>query len=148
MSCWLGIDYGTKRIGVAAGDTADVIASPIAVVAAEPRDSAISHIRRLADEYGACGIVVGWPINMDDSTGPQANAARQLALGLAAACDLDVRMWDERLSSFQADQALAGKLTRKKRRSRQDAIAAAVILEDFLANDGPICAPRPEELTN
>ena len=147
MSCWLGIDHGTKRIGVAAGDTADGIASPVAVVAAEPPDSAISRIQQLADEYRACGIVVGWPLNMDDSEGPQAKAARQLALDLAAACRLDVRIWDERLSSFQADQVLAGKWTRKKRRARQDAIAAAVILEDFLTNDGPSRAPRPEELT-
>jgi len=146
MSHWLAIDYGTKRIGVAGGDTIDGIAGPISVVPAKPREAAIASIRKLAEEYGAEGIVVGWPLNMDDSRGPQADAALRLAIDLARSCRLDIRMWDERLSSFQADQALAGKWTRKKRRARQDAVAAAEILRDFLANDGPGLAHRPDEL--
>ena len=146
MGCWLGIDHGTKRIGIAAGATQDAIASPIAVIEASPLDKAIEGIIQLAREYEAEGIVVGWPLNMDDSEGPQGKLARGMAATLAEQAQLDVRLWDERLSSFVADQALAGKLTRKKKKARQDAVAAAVILQDFFSRGGVESAPRPDEI--
>jgi len=146
MGLWLGIDHGRKRIGVAAGSTSDGIASPITSLPAEPLSEAIRQIRLLVADYNAVGIVVGWPLNMDDTEGPQALIARQAALKLQDALDMDVRMWDERLSSFSADQSLAGRLTRRKRRDRQDAIAAATFLQDFLSSGGPQSAPRPGEL--
>jgi len=147
MGRWLGIDHGTKRMGIAAGSTSDGIASPVAVVPAEPIAEAHDRIRQLADDYSVEGVVVGWPLNMDGSQGPQALLARQMARGLAEATALDVRLWDERLSSFAADEALAGTYTRKKKKARQDAVAAAAILSDFLANDGPANAPRPDDDT-
>jgi len=145
MPRWLGLDYGHKRIGVAVGDTAGAVVSPVAVIPAEPSAGALARIADLAEQYHAAGIVVGWPLNMDDSEGPQAKACRAAAARLATACGLDVRLWDERLSSFQADTTLAGKLTRRKRKARQDAVAAAVMLEDFLARGGPDLAPRPSD---
>jgi putative Holliday junction resolvase len=84
---------------------------------------------------------------MDDSEGPQAREAREFACRLRQRSGGDVRLWDERLSSFEADQALAGHLTRKKRRRRQDAIAAAVILQDFFFRGGPDSAPRCDEIS-
>jgi putative Holliday junction resolvase len=132
MVSWLGIDHGTKRLGVAVGDTASGIASPLEVVSAQPAEQAIRRIGDLARQYGAEGVVVGLPLNMDGSEGPQAALARQLADQIAQA-GLTVRMFDERLSSFAADQALAGMLTRKKKKARQDAVAAAAMLQDFLA---------------
>ena len=146
MGCWLGIDHGAVRIGIAVGDTVTAIASPLAMVPAEPPDRAIDEIARLADEYGAEGLVVGWPLNMDDSEGPQGLVARAMACRLAEGTGMDVRMWDERLSSFVADQALAGHLTRKKRKARQDAVAAATFLQDFLSSGGPDAAPRPDDI--
>lgn len=144
MPRWLGVDHGTKRIGVAVGGTADRIATPLTVLPADPPASAIEEICHLAEQYQAEGIVVGWPLNMDDTVGPQARAAVEMARQLAESTQLDVRLWDERLSSFQADQTLAGKLTRKKKKARQDAVAAAVILEDFLSHDGPETASKPD----
>jgi len=146
MGRWLGIDHGTKRVGVAAGSTADGIASPLKGLSAEPPDEMLQAIDRLADEYGAEGIVVGWPLNMDDTEGPQGRLVRAMAVDLARATGRDVRLWDERLSSFEADQRLAGQLTRKKKKARQDAVAAAVMLQDFLASGGPDAAPRPDEI--
>ena len=131
---------------MAAGNTATRIASALEVTAAEPEKQALERISRLAKQYQVQGIVVGWPLNMDDSEGPQGKLARQMACKLASATHLDVRMWDERLSSFEADQILAGRLTRKKKKARQDAVAAAVMLQDFLLNDGEVSAPRPDEL--
>ena len=145
MARWLGIDHGTKRIGVAVGGGTEGIASPIAVVPAEPLAEAIQQIVRLADEYGAAGAAVGWPLNMDGTEGPQGKLARQMARQLAEATALDVRLWDERLSSFAADEALAGAYTRKKKKARQDAVAAAMILRGFLASDGPAVAPKPQD---
>jgi putative Holliday junction resolvase len=124
-------------MGLAVGDTTDAIATPLAVLAAEPITGVIAEIRRLAEQYEVVGIVVGLPLNMDGTEGPQAKTARHLAHQLSEAIQLDVRLWDERLSSFEADEALAGKLTRKKKKARQDAVAAGVILRDFLSHDGP-----------
>lgn len=143
MPFWIGIDHGSKRIGVAVGNTDTSIASPVQVVAAEPPGRALERIVRLAADHQAVGIVVGWPLNMDDSEGPQGRLARELAGQLAEITGLDVRMWDERLSSFAADEALAGTLTRMKRRRVQDSVAAAHILQDFLSSDGPHTAQRP-----
>jgi putative Holliday junction resolvase len=146
MGRWLAVDYGHKRIGVAAGNTSDGIASPLAVIDAEPLDDALDEIARLARDYHAEGVVVGWALNMDDTEGPQGKLTRRIAAQLADHSGLDVRMWDERLSSYAADEALAGQLTRKKRRARQDAVAAATILQDVFAAGGPVNAPRLDEL--
>ncbi len=145
MGRWLGIDLGHKRIGVAAGRSEDGIASPLTVLEGLTLEAAIGKIRELARDYQVVGVAVGWALNMDDTEGPQGLLTRQAAAAIAAATGLDVRMWDERLSSFSADKALAGQMTRKKRRGRQDALAAAKILEDFFASDGPARSLRPEE---
>jgi putative Holliday junction resolvase len=145
MSRWLGIDHGTRRIGIAAGGTSDGIATPVTAVGAEPPASAFAKIRQLAADYGAEGVVVGWPLNMDGSEGPQGRLAREMARQLAEATGLDVRLWDERLSSFAADEALAGTYTRKKKKARHDAVAASIMLGHFLTADGPATAPRPGE---
>jgi len=145
MGRWLGIDHGTKRIGIAVGSTADGVATPLAVVAARPWEALVARLRERIEQYGAEGVVVGWPLNMDDTEGPQGRLARDAALRLAGELATDIRLWDERLSSFAADQALAGLFTRKQKKARQDAVAAAEMLRGFLAADGPRCALRPED---
>ena len=107
--------------------------------------AAIDRIQQLAREYNAQAIVVGLPLNMDDTEGPQARLSRTWAVQLAAVCGLEVRLWDERLSSFTADQALAGRYTRKQKKARQDAYAAAAILQDFLNSSGPEKAMKWDE---
>ena len=148
MGRWLGIDHGSRHIGVAVGDTSSGIASPLTVLDAADFNRAADEIVRIAGEYDTSAVVVGWPLNMDDTEGPQGKDARGFAAELAAHTGLDVRLWDERLSSFQADQALAGTFTRKQKKARQDAIAAAVILQDFFSSGGPQGAPRPDEVTD
>jgi len=145
MMRWLGIDHGSRRIGLAVGDTAGGIATPLEVLPADPVEHVLRRIVELAGQYQAAGAVVGWPLNMDGTEGPQARLARDMALRLRqAAPTLDVRLWDERLSSFQADQDLAGHLTRAQKKARQDAVAAAVMLQDFLARGGPDAATTPD----
>jgi len=146
MGRWLGIDHGTRRIGVAAGSTTDGIAGPLEVIPGEPVAAAVRRIEQLAKDYRVEGVVVGWPLNMDDTEGPQAKLARRAAGELATATGLDVRLWDERLTSFAADEALAGFFTRKGRKARQDAVAAAEMLRHFLIANGPDRAPRPADI--
>jgi putative Holliday junction resolvase len=146
VSRWLAIDHGTRRIGLAVGNTADGIACPVAVIPAQPAEDMLVRLRQLIAEYQVVGIVVGWPLNMDDTEGPQGRLAREAACQLAEATGMDVRLWDERLSSFAADEALAGTMNSGKKKARQDAVAAAAILQDFLASGGPACAPRPMDI--
>ena len=129
-------------MGLAVGSDEDGIVTPLEVIPAAPLSDAIETIRQVAGNYGVDGIVVGLPLNMDDTVGPQALAARRIAVQVAESTGLDVRLWDERLSSFEADRALAGQMTRGKRRKRQDAVAAAGFLTDFLAGDGPACSEK------
>ncbi len=143
MSRWLGIDHGTRRMGVAVGDTQAGVACPVAQFSAGDPD-VVGRISRRAEEYGAVGVVVGWPINADGTEGRQGRLARDFAVELARCVGLDVRIWDERLSSFEADQRLRGHLTRAGKKRRHDAVAAAAFLEDFLRRAGPTRAPRPQ----
>jgi len=145
MTRWLAIDHGSKRIGLAVSDPAGGIASPLEAIAAEPAADVFARVEELAAEYGAEGVVVGWPLNMDDTEGPQGRTARRFAVELGHVTGLDVRMWDERLSSMSADAKLAGHYTRKQKRARQDAVAAATILQDFLSVGGPDSAPPAEQ---
>ncbi|MFP4105003.1 MAG: Holliday junction resolvase RuvX [Phycisphaerae bacterium] len=145
MGSWLGIDHGTKRIGVAVGDTLTGIASPVEIITDSTELMALERIAALAGEYGVDGVVFGWPLNMDSTEGDQGKIVREFAKTLVDRTGLDVRLWDERLSSFAADQALAGTFTRKKRKARQDAIAASYILQDFFRSHGPTNAPQPHE---
>lgn len=139
MPCWVGVDYGTKRIGLAVADHSGSIASPAGVIAAAgsaPGNAAA--VTKWAKDYEPAGFVVGLPLNMDGSHGAQANICEKFANELAKRSALPVELWDERLSSFQADVWMtdAG-LTRAGRKKRRDSLAAMVILQSFLdARDG------------
>ena len=129
-----GIDYGSKRIGLAISDPDGSIASPLATVEARGglADQAQAVMKAVA-EFDVGGWVIGLPLNMDGSEGPQAKAARRFGAELAQTSRLEVEYWDERLSSRQADAYLReAELTRKKHRARRDRVAAQVILQTFL----------------
>jgi putative Holliday junction resolvase len=130
----LGIDLGSKRIGVALSDSAGSMATPFEVV---PRsgDRARDH-RRIADlaaEAEAEVLVVGLPLSLDGTDGPAATAARAEALELAAATGLAVELWDERLTTVSADrQLLALDLDAPARRKVVDKVAASIMLQAWL----------------
>ncbi len=128
------IDYGARRIGVALSDRAQSLASPAAVLNAtgRPEDNARIVIRWAEREEPAAWLV-GLPLNMDGSEGEAARAVRVFAAALAAASTKPIQLWDERLTSFGADQHIKEMgLSRKKRRERQDALAACVLLQSYL----------------
>lgn len=129
-----GIDYGRKRIGLAISDSEARLASPSGVIdgVGTPTDDA-ERVARWAAEREIAVFVVGLPLNMDGSAGPQAAIARQFAAALRGRVAEPVELFDERLSSFQADEHLAATgLSRAKQKRRRDAIAAQVILQSFL----------------
>lgn len=146
MTRWLGIDHGTRRMGLAVADSLAAISSPLTQIPASPLPQCIHRILEAVGEYGADGIVVGWPLNDDGSEGPQAKLAREFAMQLAAETTLEVRLWDEHLSSFAADQKLRGLYTRGQKKQRHDSVAAAEFLEDFLRVGGPFSAPLAQQV--
>jgi len=134
MARYLGVDYGQKRIGLAISDPTGRIASPIRVVPArgQPRRDARA-VLQVIGEYDVEAIVVGLPLNMDDTEGPQAKQSRAFGKAIGELTGLPVHYWDERLSTFAADALIdqAG-ISPRKRRRRRDAVAAQLILQGFL----------------
>lgn len=131
---YLAIDFGTKRIGLAVGDDQLRLASPLSSVAATANwEENAAAVLREADGYGVDELVIGLPLNMDDTEGPQAKLTRRFGDSLAKCGSKPVHYFDERLSSAAADDLLRpAELTNKKHRSKRDGVAAQVILQDFL----------------
>ena len=134
MTRFLGIDYGAKRIGLAVGDDVTRLASPIGVIRSCGRcDDDIGTMVETAREYGVDAYVLGLPLNMDDTEGPQARLIRRFGEVLARETGRPVHYYDERLSSRTADEMLRpAELTRKKKKRVADAVAAQVILQGFI----------------
>jgi putative Holliday junction resolvase len=134
MVRWAGIDYGTRRIGLALADPGETIATPAGTLDASgtaPGDAGL--ILEWATENQVEGLVVGLPLNMDSSRGAQVALSQRFADQLRQQGNLPVELWDERLSSFQADGLLrSAGLTRARRKRLRDALAAQVILQSFL----------------
>ncbi|NLZ06637.1 MAG: Holliday junction resolvase RuvX [Phycisphaerae bacterium] len=128
---YLAIDHGSRRVGLAICDAQETIASPLCVL--NGRADVLTRIAEIVETEGVGAIVMGLPLNMDGSEGPQAGRARAFAQRLARHVDLPVHFQDERLSSFSAGEKLepAG-LSRARKRDLLDAVAAAEILQSFL----------------
>lgn len=130
----LGIDLGTKRIGVALANSEGTLATPYEVVA-RSGDRTRDHraLAALAEEVGAEALVVGLPLSLDGSVGAAASAALAEAEELAEAIGLPVEMWDERLTTVTADRDLmALDMGAGARRRVVDKVAAAVMLQGWL----------------
>jgi putative Holliday junction resolvase len=136
----LAIDYGTRRIGLALSDAGGKLATPLKVLQAG--SNSISEIAAIIDSQGVERIVIGFPLNMDGSRGTAAEKVVVFAQSLKARTSVPIVFVDERLSSFEAEQTLVArrrggeKLTRKSKKERLDAVAAAQFLQEFL--DGKI----------
>ena len=132
---FIGIDHGTKRIGLAVSDPLGSIASPLVTVEAsgKPAEQVQRTIEAATEQFDIDEWVVGHAIHMDGTEGSQAQVCSRFAKLLEAATGDPVHLWDERLSSAQADTYLAeGNLTYKKRKARRDMLAAQIILQSFL----------------
>ncbi|HOQ04265.1 MAG TPA: 6-phosphogluconolactonase [Anaerohalosphaeraceae bacterium] len=128
---FLAIDHGDKRTGLAICDASEQVVSPLTVL--EGAENSPAGIRRALESYRLDAVVVGLPYNMDGTEGPRAAKVRRFAEELRKSLPLPILFFDERLSSFEAQEKLSAmELTRKKRKKRLDAVAAAAILEGFL----------------
>ena len=141
MRC-LGIDYGEKRVGLGYGDELGVAVPLPALTDHSPRKrleklAVVIHQRRITD------LVLGHPLNMDDTAGFKAKEAEAFAAQLKATFSLPVHLVDERLTSFEAEQSIPKRKRRAVRASGLvDSRAACLILQDFLNQRFP---PRPVE---
>lgn len=130
---YLAIDYGAKRTGLAICDPAETLASPLTVI--EGQKDLPKKIAEVVETENVEAVVLGLPLNMDGSTGPQAELVFKFADQLKAHLDIPILFQDERLSTFTAEEKLSRtEFTRKKKKKRLDAIAAAEILQVFLDN--------------
>ena len=133
----LGLDVGTKTIGLALSDTRRVIATPLETIRRRRFREDMARLFALIDTHGVDGLVIGLPLTLAGGDGPRTQSVRQFARNLISLRDLPVAFWDERLSTAAVTrEMIAADLTRKRRGAIVDRVAAAYILQgclDFLS---------------
>jgi putative Holliday junction resolvase len=129
----LALDHGTVRIGVALSDEMKMIASPQENLAAEPFADLLAALKKLIAEKEVELIVLGLPRNMNGTYGEAADRVRAFAAKLQAELKVPLRLWDERLTSAQANRYLIEAGTRREQRKEKvDGMAAAILLQSYL----------------
>ena len=157
MTVWLALDIGERRIGMATGNDQARLARPVAIITRRSKREDFAAISRTVAAVEATHVLVGLPFNMDGSEGFQATRVRNFVRHLQRQLPLPAEFWDERLSSFAADEILH-EIDQRRRRSQvrlgahNDDVAAATILQSYfddlrsgdLMRDG--AAPPPSKL--
>jgi putative holliday junction resolvase len=137
----MGLDVGTKTIGLALSDTRRLIASPLDTIRRRRFRDDMATLFALVDRLGVGGLVIGLPLTLAGGDGPRTQGVRQFARNLIALRDLPVAFWDERLSTAAVErEMIAADMTRKRRGEIVDRVAATYILQgclDFLARSTP-----------
>lgn len=129
----IGLDFGTKTIGVAVSDTARRVASPLETVRRTKFGADAVALVAIVEARRIGGVVLGLPRNMDGSEGPRAQSTRAFARNLAGVLPLPITFWDERLSTVAAERALLEADTSRRRRAEViDHVAAGFILQGLL----------------
>jgi putative Holliday junction resolvase len=128
----IGFDFGSRRIGVAVGETSTRIASPLAAIEGEANDARFEAIGRIVSEWRPTGFVVGRPRHSDGSPHEVAKLAEKFARRLEARYGVPVAFVDETLTSAEAEASLRATRTRPGRKADVDALAAALILQSYL----------------
>lgn len=129
----LGLDHGTRRIGVAVSDEMKMIASPLEYVPAEPLSAALERLSEIVRQRDVELIVIGMPRNMDGSYGPATEKVKEFVAALQAKVTVPIRTWDERLTTVQAHRYMIQSAVRKRdRKQKVDQTAAAILLQSYL----------------
>ena len=129
----LGLDYGSRRIGVAISDPLGITAQPLPALHREGDRKDIAEIARLVAGQGVDSIVLGLPLLLNGDEGPQAARARAFGDMLSAELSLPVTMWDERLTTAQSERHLIDSGVRRERRKElRDSLSAMFLLQSFL----------------
>ena len=142
----IGIDLGTKTIGLALSDLGRQIASPLETIKRVKFTPDVARLRFLCEQHAVGGLVIGLPLNMDGSEGPRVQATRAFVRNLKPILDLPVLFWDERLSTAAVTRALiAADASRAKRSEVVDKLAAAYILQGCLDTMRGVLGEEAEE---
>jgi putative holliday junction resolvase len=129
----LGLDVGSKTIGLALSDFRLQIASPLGTIRRGKFRDDIAALAALIDERSVGGLLVGLPLRLDGRDGPRTQSVRQFAKNVLAVRDMPLTFWDERLSTLAVERAMvAADLTRQRRAAIVDRVAAAYILQGYL----------------
>ena len=132
----LGLDYGSKTVGVAVSDPLGLTAQGVEIIRREKENhlrKTYSRTEELIEEYSVDLVVIGLPLNMDDSEGERAKLSREFGEGIERRTGLKVEFQDERLSSFEAEEEMASLgIKRSDFKKHVDRIAAQIILEDYM----------------
>lgn len=129
----MAIDYGDARTGVAVSDPTGLLAGETTVIHSRKPDAVLEELSRLAQQYHAEELVLGYPKNMNGTLGPRAEKSQELADLLREKTGLPVILWDERRTTVDAHRILSETGNRgKKRKEKVDAVAATLILEGYL----------------
>lgn len=129
----MGVDLGTKRIGIAISDESATLAQGREAIERTSDKEALARIKEIAGEYGVSKIVLGYPVNMDGTVGPRAEDSEKFAELIKEVLDVEVELWDERWSTKEAeDVMITADLSRKKRKKVIDKMAAQIILQGYL----------------
>ncbi len=129
----IGLDLGTKTIGVAVSDALRMTATPLETIKRTKFTADAARLRQIIDETGAVGIVLGLPLNMDGSEGPRVQSTRAFARNLAGLIPLPLAFWDERLSTSAVTRMMIeADLRRDRRAELVDKLAASYILQGAL----------------
>jgi putative Holliday junction resolvase len=126
------LDLGARRIGIAVTDADGLSAHPLRTIERRSFGADLEAIRHALGSRQIDCLVVGLPVNMDGSEGPMARHARNFAARIGQAFGIEVKLQDERLSSFEAEERLGNSVRRGKKKQAIDAVAAVVILENYL----------------
>ncbi|MEP6664526.1 MAG: Holliday junction resolvase RuvX [Verrucomicrobiota bacterium] len=131
----LALDHGTKRVGVALSDEMQMIAQPLEFILAEPFAAFLLRLKEIIREKEVEQILVGLPRNMDGSYGPAAAKVQEFVAVLKETITIPIKLWDERLTSTQANRYLIqAEVRRDQRREKVDKTAAAILLQSYLDN--------------
>lgn len=130
----LSLDVGNRRIGVAVSDALGLTAQGVTVISRRSLEQDLRVICDLVAKYQAAQVVIGLPLNMNGSFGPQALATQEFAHSLQSACSVEIAFQDERLTTAAAQRTLlSGDASRQKRKQVIDMLAAQMILDTFMA---------------
>ena len=128
----VAIDYGERKLGIATADKSTLVVFPHGVIERHSIKRDLTALRTSLEELKATLVIVGLPLNMDGGVGPAAVAAQKFAQIVHDATGLEVQLFDERLSTFEAKERLKAAPKHSRRSARVDAVAAAVILEAWI----------------
>ena len=145
---WMGLDFGSKTVGVAVSDPLGLTAQPVEIVRRKSENKlrqTLARIEELIREYRVTELVPGFPKNMNNTLGERAAKSLEFKEMLERRTGLPVVMWDERLTTVEANRAMIeGKVRREERGRYVDAIAAVLILQGYLDRRGNLKTADPE----